>query len=197
MKRLNFTLIALLLSATASFAQLGNGEHGEIGAYAEYLRFQALDHSNFGGLGGRLSFNLHKTVQLEAEVSYIFRQGFHEDFSNGIPSGVLGSDSQFRAINGLFGPKLQLPWRFRPFVTVKGGFINSEFDPGQGPGPGFTSQINNFRRSNTNGVLYPGGGVEGYWGPLGLRFDVGDEVIFNRRHANHNLRMTFGPHIRF
>jgi hypothetical protein len=47
-----------------------------------------------------------------------------------------------------------------------------------------------------NAVLYPGGGLEGFLGPLGLRFDVGDEIYFNGG-AHHALRVAFGPVIRF
>jgi len=44
--------------------------------------------------------------------------------------------------------------------------------------------------------LYRGGGPEGYVGPIGLRFDAGDEVYFD--HGTHNnSRVAFGPYIRF
>ena len=33
-------------------------------------------------------------------------------------------------------------------------------------------------------------------GPIGFRLDVGDEIYFNDS-AHHNLRVTFGPTIRF
>jgi hypothetical protein len=58
---------------------------------------------------------------------------------------------------------------------------------------------NNFeglRDSNVYGVFYPGGGVEAFFGPIGLRFDIGDEVYFNNGGHN-NLRLSFGPTIRF
>ncbi len=47
-----------------------------------------------------------------------------------------------------------------------------------------------------NAVFYPGGGIEAYLGPVGLRLDVGDEIYF-RGGAHNNLRVTFGPHMRF
>jgi len=47
-----------------------------------------------------------------------------------------------------------------------------------------------------NGVFYPGGGLEGHLGPVGLRWDIGDEMYFNSG-THHNLRMAFGPYIRF
>ena len=49
--------------------------------------------------------------------------------------------------------------------------------------------------NNGNAVFYPGGGVEEYPGPVGLR-DVGDEIYFNNG-ANHNLKITFCVPTRF
>ena len=47
-------------------------------------------------------------------------------------------------------------------------------------------------------VLLPeaGGGLEGPLGPVGIRFDIGDEMYFNSGTHN-NLRIAFGPYIRF
>jgi hypothetical protein len=47
-----------------------------------------------------------------------------------------------------------------------------------------------------NGVLYPGDGLQGHLGPIGLRLDVGDEIYFNHG-ARNNLRVAFGPVIGF
>lgn len=192
MKRHIFLVFALLLGSVASsFA----AEHGEAGVYGEYLRFQGIK-SNLVGVGGRLSFNVHQNIQLEAEMGYLFRRGFVETYSNGIPNSAGTTKSSVRALYGLFGPKLQLRGPIKPFVTVKGGFFNTEFN-GQSPGAGFISQINNLRANRLSAVLYPGGGIETFLGPVGLRLDVGDEIIFTSTKANHNLRITFGPHIRF
>jgi hypothetical protein len=60
----------------------------------------------------------------------------------------------------------------------------------------FFSSVNGLRADNVNGVLYPGGGLQGHLGPIGLRLDVGDEIYFN--HGTHNnLRAAFGPVFRF
>jgi len=45
-------------------------------------------------------------------------------------------------------------------------------------------------------ALYPGVGGEAFWGPLGLRLDAGDEIYF-ANGARNNLRIAFGPTIRF
>jgi hypothetical protein len=47
-----------------------------------------------------------------------------------------------------------------------------------------------------NAAIYPAGGVEAILGPVGLRFELGDEIYFNNGGHN-NLRITFGPTLRF
>src|SRR2546423_1343206 len=59
------------------------------------------------------------------------------------------------------------------------------------------NQINNIIDGNTNGVFYPGGGVEFNAGWFGFRVEAGDEIMFlNNGHSN-NFRATLGPQIRF
>ena len=58
------------------------------------------------------------------------------------------------------------------------------------------SAITNLRASSLDGVFHAGFGGETYFGPIGLRVDVGDEMYF-LNGAHHNLRITFGPTIRF
>src|SRR5207302_1090504 len=60
----------------------------------------------------------------------------------------------------------------------------------------FTSSVDNLRTDNVNGVVYPGGGVEFYLGPIGIRGEAGDEIYFNHG-AHNNLRVAIGPNIRF
>ena len=60
----------------------------------------------------------------------------------------------------------------------------------------FFSSVDGLRANNVNGVLYPGGGLQGHLGPIGLRLDVGDEIYFT--HGSHNnLRVALGPTFRF
>jgi hypothetical protein len=47
-----------------------------------------------------------------------------------------------------------------------------------------------------SGTLYPGGGLEGQIGPVGLRLEAGDEIYF-AGGTHHNVRVAFGPFIRF
>src|SRR5579884_2702747 len=121
MKRIAaITFLTLAFAAPSMFAQ----DHGEVGAFAELFRLQVANPViNFVGLGGRVSFNVHHDVQLEAEMAYDFKRNFTSNFSNGISSQLVTTG--LRNIHGLFGPKLQTGGgAFRAFVTVKGGFIN-------------------------------------------------------------------------
>jgi hypothetical protein len=79
---------------------------------------------------------------------------------------------------------------------VKGGFENFRIDPRPASFATFTSSIDNLRANDVSGVLYPGGGVEAFLGPIGFRLDVGDEVFF-AGGAHNNWKITFGPTIRF
>jgi hypothetical protein len=58
------------------------------------------------------------------------------------------------------------------------------------------SALTGIRTLNLNAAIYPAGGVEAILGPVGLRFELGDEIYFNNG-AHNNLRITFGPTLRF
>ncbi|HWG87700.1 MAG TPA: hypothetical protein VN679_07970, partial [Candidatus Acidoferrales bacterium] len=59
------------------------------------------------------------------------------------------------------------------------------------------NQIGNIVDGNTDGVFYPGGGIELNVGWLGIRAEAGDEIMFLNNGAQNNLRITAGPQIRF
>jgi hypothetical protein len=61
---------------------------------------------------------------------------------------------------------------------------------------GFKSAIEDVTTGNTAAAIYPGVGLEGFLGPIGLRADVGDEIYF-KNGTHNNLRVTFDPTIRF
>lgn len=195
MRRTLFIFIIMI----AGLAPLASAqEHGQVGVYADYLRLSQTS-SNFGGLGGRLSVNAGRYLQLEGEMSYDFEQAFAEGFTDKstIPPTVTFRRSNLRVLHGLFGPKLQTgDGPVRVFLTVKGGFMDFRLDPRPVIFDTFTSSVTDLRAQNVNGVLYPGGGLEAHLGPVGLRLDVGDVIYFNSA-AHHNLRVAFGPMIRF
>jgi hypothetical protein len=185
-----FLALCLVVASPAVFAQ----DHLAVGAYADYFRLSQT-HTNFAGLGGRLGLGLGHRVMLEAEMSYDFNQVFTESFNNG--GSITVNRSNYRLLHGLFGPKLALGHtNFHPFVTVKGGFVDVMFDAAPATLGTFVSNVQNLRDKNVMGSLYPGGGIEGRIGPIGLRLEVGDEIYFNSGTHN-NFRASFGPYIRF
>jgi len=171
-------------------------DHLEVGAFADYFHLSQTN-TNFGGLGARVGFGVYSHVKLEGEMSYDFDQAFNEGFTDTGTGSITVQRSGMRILHGEFGPKFELGHgRIRPFVFVKGGFVNFRINNEPATFNTFVSSINNLRVDNVNGVLYPGGGLEGHLGPVGLRLDVGDEMYFNNG-AHHNLRVAFGPFIRF
>ena len=60
----------------------------------------------------------------------------------------------------------------------------------------FFSSVGNLGTQDVIAEVYPGGRIEGFIGPIGLRVDVGDEMYF-ANGTYHNFRLTFGPTIRF
>lgn len=175
-------------------AQEGNS-HIEAGIFGDYFR-QSQTDTNFAGLGVRLGVGVFSHVKLEGEMAYDFEQTFGERFTNG-GGAIVVQDSPIHILHGEFGPKLELGHRrIRPFVVVKGGFDKFFNNSCPTSFSCVSSQIANIRASSVNGMFYPGGGIEGHLGPVGLRLEAGDEMYFNSG-THHNFRMTFGPYIRF
>lgn len=171
-------------------------DHVQVGAYADYFRLSQTN-TNLVGLGGRAAFKVLPYLMLEGEMSYDFQQAFTEGFMNPTGGTVIFQNSNLKVLHALVGPKITGGHgRIRPFLTVKGGFINFQLDPRPASFAGFTSSVENLRAKNVSGVIYPGAGLEGHLGPVGLRLDAGDEIVFNGV-ARHNLRVTFGPFLRF
>jgi len=186
MKRIVLVTLFALALAPGLFAQ----NHGVLGAFFEYTRLANTD-TNFYGVGGRIGFNVAKHVQFEAEGGYDFEQRFTLNANSAGAPVFIGQRAGVRMVHGLFGPKLQIGTKsLRLFVTAKGGLINFS------TATGFQTQIKDIPDGDTDAVFYPGGGVEMYLGPLGLRAEIGDEIWF-ANSTNHNLRITFGPQIRF
>ena len=195
MKRLAIFLILAAGAVPGAFAQQAN-DHVQVGVFADYLRLSQTS-TNSAGLGGRLTFTAYKVIKLEAEMAYDFNQVFTEGFTDTSTGTVSIDRSNLRVLHGMFGPKLEVGhFPIHPFVTVKGGFMDFRFDNRPATFDTFASSVEGLRSRNVNAVFYPGGGLEGHIGPVGLRLDVGDEMYFNNGTHN-NLRVAFGPYIRF
>ena len=185
-------VMASLLPAAAQ-AQYHDFNHIQLGVYADYLNLNQT-HTNFGGVGARLGVNVKPWAMVEAEMNYDFTRPFTEQFDNGITLGTNRTDMLI--LHGLIGPKFQTPGPVKFFVTVKGGFADFMLDSRPVTFNTFTSSVQGLRADNVDGVFYPGVGVEGRIGPVGLRLDAGDEIYYNHG-PHHNLRIAFGPVIQF
>ncbi len=197
MKYLLAALVLVLCTLPAQFgvAQSLKEDHVEVGVFADYFRLDRTDPSlNFAGLGGRIGFNVHPNVQLEAEMAYDFDRNFTNTFDNGITTQLVSSKTHI--LHGLFGPKFQAgTGAFRAFVTGKVGMISFTTNNQNAP-TGFQSALGAVGNGNAKFAVYPGGGIEGFFGPIGLRLEAGDDIYFDNG-ARNNLKVTFGPTFRF
>ncbi len=192
--RLALMVVVLLCgSSTLTHAQ----GRIEAGLLLEYLSISQTNTNNFG-LGARLGYRVHRGVLMEGEFTYGYGVNFNEVYRD-IAGGNITALEQtsIGVTDGLFGPMVQPPHgHFRPFATLKGGFIDFRLSPSLLPYSGVVSSLLGIRTSNVNAVLYPGAGAEATLGPLGLRLEFGDAIYFNNG-AQNNLRITFGPILRF
>jgi hypothetical protein len=194
-RKLAVIVIALLLCGSSPL--LLAQERVEVGIFFDYLSISQTNTNNFG-LGGRFGYRIHRKVTMEGELAYDYGINFHEayrDITNGDITAI--ERTSIGVTHGLFGPTLQpAKGRFRPFVTLKGGFIDFRLSPSLLPLSTVESTLLGIRTSRLNAAMYPGAGMEASLGPVGLRFELGDDIYFNSG-AHNNLRITFGPILRF
>lgn len=188
------SLVFGLMTPLMVWAQEGN-EHVEIGAFANYFRLNRNNTNvNFLGLGGRAGFNVSQNVQLEAEMAYDFEKAFTTDVQSG--DTITAVRTKTRILHGLFGPKFQTgSGNFKAFATGKVGIISFS-STNQNPSQGFVGSLDAVNNGSAKLAVYPGGGIEGFWGPIGLRLEAGDEIYFDHG-ARNNLRVSAGPTFRF
>jgi hypothetical protein len=183
-------LAALIAAPGAVFAQTEN--HVEVGGFAQYYRFDQGGSSqiNFVGLGGRAGFYVNPWASIEGELSYDFERNQTNFFSNGVTTSF--ATTRARPLHGLFGPKFNFgTGNTNLFATGKVGFVNFGTSD-----QSLAQSFGNVDAGNTRFALYPGVGVEGFWGHIGLRAEVGDEIYFSGGPKN-NLKISLGPHFRF
>ncbi|SRR5581483_410541 len=189
---IKFTLLFLSLSV-ACFGQ----SRMEAGIFLDSLSISQTSTDNLG-VGARFGYRVHSHVMLEGELAYDYGLNFDEAFRN-ITNGDLVAieHTSIGVTQILVGPMLQpAHGHLRPFATLKAGLIDFRLSSTLLPYSSVVSSVLGLRTSNWNAALYPAGGVEASLGPVGLRLELGDEVYFNRG-AHSNLRVTFGPIIRF
>ncbi len=193
MYKLALTAVALLLCGSLLHAQ----RRFQAAVLLDEVSISETNTNNIGA-GARFGYRIHPGVMLEGELTYSYGINFRELYRD-VRTGNIAAIQQTSVgvSDGLFGPMLQpAHGHFRPFVTLKGGYIDFRLSPSLLPYSGVVSTILGLRTSNVNAVLYPGGGAEATLGPLGLRLELGDSIYFNDG-AHNNLRITFGPTLRF
>jgi hypothetical protein len=192
-----FVLMVITLVLCGSSSLLFAQSRIEAGLLLDYLSVSQTNTNNFG-LGGRLGYRIHRNVMMEGEFAYGYGINFQEVYRNVTNGDVTAIErTSIGVTDGLFGPMLQ-PARghLRPFVTLKGGFIDFRLSPSLIPYSSVVSTALGIRTSSLNATLYPGVGAEATLGPVGLRLEFGDAIYFNGGEHN-NLRITFGPILRF
>ncbi len=195
MKRfIQFGILALVFTAPVLWAQASE-DHFEVGAFAEYYRYAyANPVENFIGLGGRGAFNVNEWAQIEAEMAYDFQRNYTATFTNGVTS--VSVPSHLRTLHAFFGPKFQTgSGPVRVFITGKVGFDNFSVT-NSGPVAGFNNSVG-ITAGTTAFAVYPGGGIEAFAGPIGIRMEAGDDIFFINGGAHNNLRVSVGPQFRF
>ncbi|HLJ30279.1 MAG TPA: hypothetical protein VKY85_26470 [Candidatus Angelobacter sp.] len=188
--------LALFLGVMAPAASAQSNDdknHGEFGVYFDYFRLE-FAKLNLFGVGGRVGFNIRPAVAIEGEMAYDFERSTTQTITSG---GITNTfRSNLRLIHGLAGPKIQTTkGPIRLFAVLKGGLLN--FGVG-GPvtAGSFAKQIGTIKDGDTNGVFYPGGGIEFNAGNFGIRLEAGDEIYWDNG-PNHNFKFMGGPQIRF
>jgi hypothetical protein len=195
MRKFIHAAVALLLFA--GFPSLLAEERIEAGVLLDYLNISQTSTDNFG-VGARFGYPLHRDVMLEGELAYDYGVNFDEVYRN-VTNGNLTAIQQtsIGVTEGLVGPMLRpATGHFRPFATLKGGFIDFRLSPSLLPYSTLASTVIALRTSSLSASIYPGVGAEASLGPVGLRLELGDLIYFNDGTHN-NVRITFGPIFRF
>jgi hypothetical protein len=185
-------VLGLGLMAPAASAQ-SNDNRLEVGGFFDWTKLQ-FAKLNLFGVGGRVGFNIRPAIAIEAEGTY--------DFGGTVSQTVtsLGVTTSFastvRLIDGLAGPKFQTTHGpVRIFAVLKGGVLNFGVSAPVTAG-NFANQLGQIKDGDTDGVFYPGVGIEFHIKFLAMRVEGGDEIFFDHG-PNHNLKITAGPIFRF
>src|SRR6202165_549648 len=193
LKVVGTTWLVLLFAAPPLFAQ----NRVELGIFIDYLSISQTNTNNVG-LGARFGYKIHRDIMLEGELAYDYGINFDEAYRNIANGNITAIErTSIGVTQGLFGPKIQpAGGGFRPFVTLKAGFMDFRLSPSLLPYSDVASAIFGLRTSSLHAAIYPAAGIEAALGPIGLRLEAGDEIYFNNGSHN-NLRITFGPILRF
>ena len=174
MKRSIRLAIVTILVAVPSWllAQERGGDynHASVGIFADYLSFSpTTPNINFVGFGARTAFNVGHYTQLEAEMAYDFQRSFTTSCNGNCVPGVTFVTTNIRPLTGLFGPKFETPGKIKFFATGKVGFVRFSESSSAVTLGNFGNAVPGVGGPGTHLAVYPGAGLEGFWGPFGLR----------------------------
>ena len=173
-------------------------QHFEASAFVGYAHLDVPNlPENTVSLGGRLDFPFIRFIKLEFEGGYDFPIPEINISSAGNVAVVSTQQiSGWRANGGL---KFQTHGGSY-FFFLKGGayWLEPSVDVRTIGGiPIVVSPPTSLSTSAVKGTFYPGAGITFFAGPIGLRFDVGDEIFWLNGNARNTLRINFGPAFRF
>src|SRR5438270_2212369 len=142
-------VIAILLCAISP--RVSAQERVQAGVFLDYLAISQTNTDNFG-LGGRFGYRIHRKVMLEGELAYDYGINFQEAYRNISNANITAiARTSIGVTHGLFGPALEpAKGRLRPFVTLKGGFIDFRLSPSLLPLSSFESTLLGLRTSSVN-----------------------------------------------
>ena len=182
-------------------ASTSDATHVSVGLFGDYLRYQPKGSAiGLLGVGARLGINMSHNTAIEGEMDYDFAKNYttSSTTSNGGTVNTTFTTVSIRPLWALFGPRFDLGSEHANFfLTGKVGIVNwTATNPNRVSSTTFNNAVSSIGGSGTELALYPGGGIQGYWGFFGLRAEVGD-AIYVSNGVHNNLRATFGPQIRF
>ena len=151
MKRIALLLFLAFLAGAGWFVPPAKAQDQfQIGAYGDYFRIGQTG-TNMAGLGGRVGYKAFSHVMFEGEISYDFDQGFVERcVGTGCTVGV--ANSNLKVLHGLGGfTFIGTRHAIRPFLALKGGFINFQLNPKPATFGQFTTSVQNLRANNEIG----------------------------------------------
>src|SRR5690349_18813591 len=96
-----------------------------VGLLLDYLSVSQTSTNNFG-VGGRFGYRVSHNLRLEGELAYGYGVNFQELYRD-VTNGDVGAleRTEIGVTDGFFGPMLRpAHGHLRPFVTLKGGFID-------------------------------------------------------------------------
>ena len=190
-------LLATTLLLCAQPLPLAAQQRFKAGVFVDYLSVSQTSTDNFG-LGARASYRIRRPLQIEGEFAYDYGINFDEVYRDVTKGNVKAIQrTSIGVTQGLIGPTLE-PARghLRPFATLKAGFVDFRLSPSLLPYSSLVSTALGIRTSSVSAALYPAIGAEASLGRVGLRLEGGDSINFNQGTHN-NLRITFGPFVRF